>query len=300
MLVRSHLPHAIALRVCHFLNIATLLRLRGTCKTLLAVVTAELEQSLVELLALFVPHPQLLSEALVTNQAFVGGSVALAFILRDDSIRPSTLDIFVPRSQGMVMENHFAYYQSADESDSWFPDDTVNAANLRSRGLGQIVCTSANGRPIYLYESSENNALVPICRSWATHLVTYVNAAYFGTGYPALLHARRALLGQHYPGEEEQLDKYHRRGFDIRLYPSQWVDMQGYGCGASLWSCPTQTRRLNDKGSLTIHVQPLDKTAGLHDLIASVFWRMDTRPCAGACLRNTFMDAETTVAVISQ
>ncbi len=299
MFTFPHLPRPLALRVCYFLDLKTLLRLRRTSKALLDIVTAELEDAFIQLLSLFVPDPQSLSEALVDNQSFVGGSVALAFILRDSSIIPNTLDIFIPRSRGMNVENHLAYYQSADEQ-SWTPYNAANTTTLGARRLGQIVCTSATGGRINLYESSADNALVPICLSWATHLVIYVNGAYFGTGYPNLLQRRRAILGQHFPGEVDQLEKYERRGFDIRFFSRQWVDMQEFGCGASQWSCATQERRFDDAGSLKVRVRPLDPSAAEDDVTASVVWRLDTRPCGGACSSNLQMDAETTVIILNE
>lgn len=299
MFTFPHLPCPLALWVCYFLDLKTLLRLRRTSKALLDIIMTELEDAFIQLLGLFVPDPQSLSEALIDNQSFVGGSVALAFILHDSSIIPNMLDIFIPQSRGMNVENHLAYYQSADEQ-SWTPYNTANTTTLGARWLGQIVCTSATGRHINLYESSADNARVPICLSWAIHLVIYVNSAYFGMGYTNILQCRRAILGQHFLGKVDQLEKYERQGFDIWFFSRQWVDMQEFGCGASQWLCATQERHFDDAGSLKVCVRPLDPSAAEDDVTASVVWRLDTHPCGGACSSNLQMDAETTVIILNK
>ena len=94
------LDQAVYARIAYFLSFRDMTRLRQCSKRTLAGVGMEHRASLCRIVGRFVPDPQSLCEALEERHAFVGGSCALLFFLRDVDFQPSNLDVYVPREEG--------------------------------------------------------------------------------------------------------------------------------------------------------------------------------------------------------
>ncbi|RDX52566.1 hypothetical protein OH76DRAFT_1416678 [Lentinus brumalis] len=270
------------LRILHYSDMPTLLQIRATCRFNLAAVQQELQSSFKSLLHERVPVVDSFMAALVANRSYVGGSVAVAFLARDLDITPGNLDVFTPRFRGVTLLHHLVHVQKGVDRTEYPQTEEEEEAQRRvwgCDGIWQIYHVSTPRGQVNIYVSVDEEALVPIAGSWATHLLSYVNPDHFGTAYPVLFFAHRALLGSLVAYEAVQVKKSVRRGFDLRLFPTQWGDLRVADCGASRSLCPTQARYFDDSEALCTRFQPL-QTAYVDP---TVVWRMDGRPCGQDC-----------------
>ena len=76
------------------MDVYTLTRWRLTCKANYHQGSASLRRTLFALLRPFVHFPSTLIAIMTTHHAIFGGELALTFLLRDDSYRPTDLEIF--------------------------------------------------------------------------------------------------------------------------------------------------------------------------------------------------------------
>ncbi len=274
-------------RIIHYCDMPTLLKIRATCHFNYTVVRQELDRSLRQALKSFVPDVDGFINALHTNQSFVGGSVAISFLARDVAMAPANLDVFVPRDRGFPFLFYLLDYQRGVDL-TVYPkteeEEEVQRKGWVRKGVWQIYHVSTPNGVVNVYVSVDTEALVPIACSWATHLTTYVGPHHFGTSCPQLFFARRGILGGPLDADhpEKEIAKYMRRGFDFRMYPTQWQDLHLLDCGASQGLCPTQARHFDDEAALCARFQPLQ---AVH-LDPTVVWRMDGRPCGGDCHRD--------------
>ncbi|RPD63947.1 hypothetical protein L227DRAFT_561385 [Lentinus tigrinus ALCF2SS1-6] len=286
-------------------DMRALLRLRCASRKWLDVVHRDLRGSLIALLRPFVPYPYRLLQALDQAKGYIGGSVAVLFILRDSSFAPQDLDLYVSAYDQLVLENHLIYEQDFVEEAYLGPElqveETENgeevevevvspgAAALQGQGMRSVSRFQSllGTEIIYIYSSGVNDPLLPIARSWASHLATYASLRHFRAVFPKLLLERRSLLGDGHYGqvgnEMAQVKKWAQRGFNIKLTPERWFNNALAHCAAPWYFCPTQGRRFQDPGSLCARMDPL-KDVPLWSLM---IWRLDIRPCQGSCLRNS-------------
>ncbi|TFK82747.1 hypothetical protein K466DRAFT_499750 [Polyporus arcularius HHB13444] len=270
-----------------FCDMPTLLQFRATCRFNLTAVRQELHRSLRQALQPFIRNVEAFIAALFTNQAFVGGSVAVLFLARDLDITPANLDVFVPRDRGFPFLYDLIDNQGGIDRTVYPPTEEEEEEERRGwipMGVWQIYRVSIRTGMVNIYVSVDTEALVPIACSCATHLITYVGPHHFGTAYPSLFFARRAILGS--PTDtvdhERAMVKAVRRGFDVRMFPTQWEDLRLPDCGASRGICPMQARRLDDQTALCARFQPLETP----HLDPTIVWRLDARPCGGECPRD--------------
>ncbi|TFK84226.1 hypothetical protein K466DRAFT_469381, partial [Polyporus arcularius HHB13444] len=253
-------------------DMPTLLNLRATSHSNLAAVKTELDHSLRELLGPFLCDVPGFLLALANNRAFVGGSIAVAFLLRDLTVKPRNVDIFVPKHSLIDILNHLVTHENAmdrtpplseDATDDEFERHVGLEKLLRLRGVGERRRTVTPRGEINLYASLEDDALLPVARSWGTPAVSYVGPHQFGTAFPSLFFERRGLVGSCTQDDTETIgldaqqdhksvQKYVSRGFDIRMSPSQWsYRTHGGLCGASRGLCPMQPRRFDDQWAMS-------------------------------------------------
>ncbi len=284
-------------RIFRDLDLRALMNLRCTSQSQSAMVSSALKSTLIRLVGNFVGGPQALLELLTEMDGYVGGEVAMAYLLQgtDTSFLPKTLELFLPasRSSWMAFTNHLVKIQGAVEQ----PNPPFHTSTTRPetrvplvRGVRAGVRYTTSYGTLLVYRSVTKDALVPISQQWGSHRIVYANLTYSGAGYPALLFEHRALLGtipservRRTPAESEAVEQVlddERRGFDIRLMPTQWSDLGVHGCGAQEYACPAQTRSFVDRGSLRLRVQPLVHRG----LKTTVMWRLVPRPCVGGCL----------------
>ena len=278
----TSLSRAIHLVVCSLLDMRALMPLRQTSKANLDLVGAALGQSLEQLVEGYVPDALEFLNLLTARSCYVGGEVALRFMLRRDAtFKPSQLDIFVSPEHYLAIESHLVDYQGALQGRHDNADGT-NTRDLEDRGQFAMSYFETPVGTVVLHSSCTADALVPISRAWCTLEVTYANLTHIGTGYPTLLFGGRGLLGDGVRDETERVHLAHRRGLDVRLMPDQWPDLQLTGCGRVEWVCPTQPRSMVDRGAMCVRLFPLETGR----IEASNMWRMDTRPCGGPCLHD--------------
>ncbi|RPD55255.1 hypothetical protein L226DRAFT_470691 [Lentinus tigrinus ALCF2SS1-7] len=266
-------------------DMPTLLRVRATCRDNLTATAKELHRYLHELLAPLVPDVDAFLVTLQANRAFVGGSVAMAFMLRDGSIIPRNLDIFVGLPRGQPMLHYLLTRQAA-------VDVTVKPATeaqqkalvkrLRARGESQFYCTQTPRATIHLHVSLHDAALLPVTCAWGTPGICYVGPQHFGTPYPSLFFARRGIVASSSTDATPALQGALARCFDIRMFPTQWPDQDDGVCGSSTGVCPMQARRLDDQWALCAQFQPLEA----RPLSPKIIWRLDGRPCGGQCWKD--------------
>lgn len=275
------MSRAIQLVVCSHLDMRALMPLRQTSKGNLDLVGWELRQRLERLVGDYVPDASEFLTVLTARSCYVGGEVALRFMLRSATFKPSHLDIFVSPQHYLAIESHLVDDQGAIERSHATADGT-NTRDLEDRGqFGMSWLETPIGK-VVLHSSCTTDALVPISRAWCTLEVTYANLDHIGTGYPRLLFAGRGLLGDGVRDETRRVQMARRRGLEVRLMPDVWPDLELQGCARAKWVCPTQPRSMVDEGAMCVRLFPLQTRR----VEASNTWRMDTRPCGGPCLHD--------------
>ncbi|TFK84162.1 hypothetical protein K466DRAFT_602240 [Polyporus arcularius HHB13444] len=286
----SDQPLAVLVRVCQHLDLVSLFKFRRTSHILLDATSLHLKACLLELVGRFVPDAHRLLEFLTEIKGYVGGDVALAFLLRDMDLALDSLELFLPVTARAWndFESHLIHSQSAlkvpENHDRSFPPRRPPV--LLSPGTRTTARFTTPRGTLLLYRSHTSDALVPISQQWASHRLLYVNLRHSGAAYPRLLFKRRALLGTRPArpdgrvAEGQDLDELVRRdaerGFDVRLAAHQWEELAVHGCGADVYLCASQARTFNDAGSLGFRLSPLADR-----MVATwVEWRLPARNVA--------------------
>ncbi|RDX44744.1 hypothetical protein OH76DRAFT_1421220 [Lentinus brumalis] len=291
--MHNRLPKKLQLRICQLLDMRTLLRLRRCSNQYLELVSNELTESLEQRLAPYVPFPDALLINLIDRDAFVGGHVALQFLLRDpaDDVEvPGHLDLYVPAEQVDAVVHHLETRQGGSVVEFPPPEGCNMDDWLEEHSLLEVVAVETTAGLVYVHRAQGEDALAPIARSWSTLHMCYANGVLFGCAFPGLTFDRRGLVGD-MSSEDEDVRlcaAYLAKGFDLRMSASSWEE---YGAGdgtivccAPHWCCHAQPRRFDDPGALRCKVR-MDIDAAC---IAPtwVTWRLDIRPCGGDCLRD--------------
>ncbi|TFK84220.1 hypothetical protein K466DRAFT_602183 [Polyporus arcularius HHB13444] len=299
MATLDHLPPSVVHQICGRLDFPTLIKLRRTSHFYLASVSEHLQDTLTSHIAPFARDPSSLLDLVTQLGGYVGGDVALAQLLRDMEIRPTHLELFLPtgRTAWKHLQNNLIEVQGATQQPAKSHPSSISlsllpahAAIREGPGTRAAVLFTTSTGAILVYRSQTGDALLPITQQWGSHRVAYTNRLYSGCGYPRLLFRRRVLMGTtpsdriaRRLGQEDisvVIKRDTRRGFDIRLSPRQWCDMEVDGCGAMVFLCPAQRRSILDAGSLCVRTSPLQTDI----LKTRVEWRMSLRPCVGGCL----------------
>ncbi|KAH9848189.1 hypothetical protein C2E23DRAFT_739993 [Lenzites betulinus] len=266
----------------------------------------------------YVPDVCALITVLVRTRAVIGGFAALSYILRDPSLCPTNLDIFVPMSTGNLLvqllhEDHNQHLQIVPPSPHPLPRPAITRAVIARTTT--FVCRST-GRTISIFSSSSETALEPIASAPVTALVNWLSPHTFGCGYPVLTLNRRSIVRLPLGFDLSLIRIFThlaRHDFSVKVEPHRWAD---WGCRVSpsqtAWQqpclrtwylCPDQGRFFGDPGSLVTTYDLLG--TDLHNLRllhqapygVAVAWRLWTiRPCTSLCtLRDPFLPQNVTV-----
>ncbi|RDX39986.1 hypothetical protein OH76DRAFT_1490669 [Lentinus brumalis] len=224
--------------VLGMVNLPSLLALRACSHHTLAVVAAVLQVTLQALCGWFLRYPDIFLTVLVESEAFVGGQVAVRFMLRDLPFRPQHLDVYVPVAAYRAVRRHLVRIQQATMVSG--PDSQWNHDNERwlvDHGLNDTSVLQTKEGTIKLHRALTSQALAGIACAGTSAEVSYVNPTYFGTGYPSLLFRHHALFADWKEDDEDILSilRWRVRGLDIRMAARAWEECRGLVCAATKW-----------------------------------------------------------------
>lgn len=286
-------------------DLPTLLSLRLTSGDLGEHVQNVLETDRKTLLLHYVNNADLFLEHLRETRALVGGLAALSFILRDPSLRPTTLDVYVSSDQGELLEQRLEDDMDLDlELNDVVDQDPVLWFNTPRHTSRVCSYLCPDGRAINVHTSVSLSALDPIAMSGTTALINWVSPYAFGCGYPALTLRRRAFghaFAPSWPDLPALYDRLRANGFDLAPDPWSWPEYVSLlppatgawfrPCMRTLYLCPDQGRFFGDDGSLlnvfSLHDTDHDHLRELHQTPygISIAWRLcfGGKPCNGRC-----------------
>ncbi|OJT07704.1 hypothetical protein TRAPUB_1403 [Trametes pubescens] len=300
------MPPEVIATVADFCDLQSVLNLRLTSSELGEHAENVLDADRRAMLRHFVTDAEILWEHFENYGAVVGGLAALSFVLRDASMLPDSLDVFVTMDQAEFLE------QMLDED----PDLDLRLTGTVDRGPSQDFITPRhtsrvatflcpNGRLLKLCTLSTQSVLDPIVVAPTTALMNWVSPHAFGCAYPTLTLKRRALSGSisaYAPGVAALYLVLKTHGFERMRSPWCWPEYAALvppskrtwfkPCLSALFLCPQQGRFFGDEGSL-INVFDLQSTN--HDELrtlhqppygVSVGWRLwfgGQRGCDGHC-----------------
>ncbi len=273
-------------------DMRTLMRLRACSKRCVDIVRNVLRRSLLALCKPFLPKPELFVQALDFHRGFIGGSVAVQFMIREVPFACNTLDVFVPydedrdfvrrllKDQGGKVDR---VRQRTDNGEHWLEEHALLAVTEVHTRLGKIK----------VHRSVAIDALAPLVCGWSSLHITYVTWKHFGTAFPSLLFKHRGIVADGIAGEAELVERWLRRGFDLKVSARAWEEYRD-ASPCPLWVCHTQPRGLDDFASMRCRMRPFTD----RPLISLVVWRLDSRPCGGRCLAPGVLQAWDKFAVL--
>ncbi|KAL1942567.1 hypothetical protein VTO73DRAFT_6169 [Trametes versicolor] len=287
-------------------DLPTLLTLRLVSGDLGEHVESILDIDRTALLDHYVPDSGALLEHMEATGAIVGGLAALSFVLRDVSIRPAALAIYVGSDQGEYLEQLLDEDEDLDlEFIAEADHDPLDHFATPAHTTRMVTYRCRSGRFLKLYTSISISSLDPIAVSPTTALINWMSTRAFGCGYPALTMNRQAIgtsIADQLPGVPALFTLLASHGFDTRPTPWFWrsyvsaVLAPHWGpwfrpCLRQLYICPSQGRYFGDAGSLLnifdLHGTDHDQMRARHQLPygVSLAWRLcfGGGPCDGCC-----------------
>ncbi|RDX40033.1 hypothetical protein OH76DRAFT_1301224, partial [Lentinus brumalis] len=226
-------------------DMKSMMTLRACSRATMGAVAEVLRYNLRKMCESILPDPDEFFEELLRIYAFIGGEIAVRWLLRDVRVPCNHLEVFVPAMEFANIGVHLTHFQRGDlmavrEADE-HEDGTMRPNALERRS----VFHTPTG-VVTVYESTTDDPLAPIACGHSSVEVAYVNPRYFGHGYPTLLFAYQGLLAGWFEGESEYVIEWAGRGIDLRLYAEGWREFAGLRCPAKRWACPAQGRRFID------------------------------------------------------
>lgn len=265
------------------MDLPTLLVFRTTSQNGLRVVRKELATTLKAIVSRFVPNPKLLLVKLDKLNAVVGGPAALAFFLRGLDVHPKHLDIFVP----IDCMPPFVHHILVDQGGLQLRPPTAVITHPPPWDLPDEQCVAFRTPlgEVNLWQSEAHTPFLPIITGPTSLHILYVSPRYFGSAYPTLLFAHRALVARpDTTGFDAVVRECARLKINLRFFASMWSDLAHHGpCASKVFLCPSQQRTFSDAGSLRARFNPLVDG----ELDAEVVWRLDYRPCGAKCAEPT-------------
>ncbi|KAI0746097.1 hypothetical protein C8Q76DRAFT_585293, partial [Earliella scabrosa] len=269
------MPVEIGAMVADDMDVVSLLAWRACCRALYHEATDSMRRTLTAALRRFFRYPDALLRNLTEFRAVVGGTLALAFVLRDLSLSSNILQIYVPFP---------CYRQLVDR----LLTCTRNARSIRNQEempvaryvkferdvVAKTVLYLDNGRRAVIYGGAKGTACAPLVRSPLSALATFVTEHTFGCAYPLLTLRRRAifsdlrLLRMDFD-DHEVFGALCRAGFSFAISPTAWEEFRPFPptalptrpnshfCTARWYLCPMQGRFFGDAGSLVGLVDPV-------------------------------------------
>ncbi|PIL31873.1 hypothetical protein GSI_06577 [Ganoderma sinense ZZ0214-1] len=288
------------------MDILSLSNWRSTCRINYAHGSSSLRRTLTSRLRAFVPYPLDFIDLVTTRGGIFGGELALSFVLRTGTFRPSILEIY---------SSNFCYEKLCEailddpairvriEKHTFFTSTLFHA--LHRLVASTLIIHLANGMSIHVIQSYTCSPFAPISRAPCTALSNFVTAYSFGCSHPVLTLSRRALLADKElayfsPSDSATLDRLLSHEFAMAVSPSAWPEYRRMFENNQLWSpedcwrekfvCPNQGRFFGDKGSLVGYFDPLggDEEKCIKYNVAPfgpmVIWRlMTTFECDDGC-----------------
>ena len=292
------------------MDMCTLLSWRATNRRNYVDACRELRTSLEYLLADFVPSPAALLTLLTRTRGLLAGELAIRYILRDSSVPPQSLDIYI----GSIWFDTFIESFGDSRELSGFQDDwsltTYIGDYLQTRHVTDSLCVSlSNGNVINIHAAASPYACHALACSPSTIGTTFVTEFTFATAYPRLTFGRRAIMCWNLlaTASDHELDMYDRladSGLSFEEDPAVWFQPCGRPasdvppspstapsvCLRSLYLCPHQGRYFGDGGSMVCFMDSLSMDTGLlkdkcippYGIMA--VWRLPLdRPCDAGC-----------------
>ncbi|KAI0683467.1 hypothetical protein C8Q76DRAFT_571464, partial [Earliella scabrosa] len=242
---------------------------RRTSKSLYTHATGALRRTLVIILSPFFPFPCTFLRHLTRCKAVVGGLAAISFVLRDRSVRPSTLEVYVSKTRHddfirrltTCIVNGPHIRRVVHRSVPW-------AYSLDRNILSYTTLHLKNGRRIIVYQSADVSSCSPLARTTNSALFTFVTEHTFGCAYPPLTLHKRALLSDLrlrnvLDIELDAITDLLKAGFTLAVSPSAWPEYPAnidnfpypqetdtHPCFRDRFVCPFQARFFGDKGTL--------------------------------------------------
>ena len=292
------------------MDMRTLLSWRATNRRNYVDTCHELRTSLEYLLADFVPSPAALLTLLSRTRGVLAGELAIRYILRDPSVLPQSLDIYL----GSIWfdtfietfgDSHELYGFRTDWSLTTYIGDFIETRHVTDT----VSIALSNGNSINIHAAASPSACHALACSPSTIGTTFVMEFTFATAYPRLTLSRRAIICWDLlaTAADSELDMYDRladSGLTFEEDPAVWF--QPCGCPASdvlpspstspsvclrsLYLCPQQGRYFGDGGSMVCFMDSLSMdTALLKDRCIPPYgvmavWRLPLdRPCDAGC-----------------
>ncbi|TFK88330.1 hypothetical protein K466DRAFT_443006, partial [Polyporus arcularius HHB13444] len=226
-------------------DMKSLMTLRACSRATMSAVAEVLRYNLRHMCQRILPDPDEFFEELLRCYAFIGGEVAVRWLLRDFTAPCEHLEVFVPALQFANMGLQLTHFQRGDLMAVREADEHEDGT-MRPNAVERSAVFHTPTGVVTVHESTTDDPLAPIACSQSSVEVTYVNPRYFGHGYPTLLFALRGLLAGWFEGESEYVIHWAGRGMDLRLYAEGWQEYAGLQCPAARWACPAQGRRFID------------------------------------------------------
>ena len=255
------------------MDMPTLLAWRATNRSNYVDACNELQSSLHRMLATFVPSPAALLSLLTHYHALLSGEFAICYLLRDTSLVPHSLDIYVGSVWFDVFIDTFGLSRElSGYQTSWittsYADQIVDNRHLTHT----LEISLSNGRFILIHASASPSACHAIACSPSSLGTTFITEYSFATAYPRLTFNRRAIVCYDLLGEGStfEINAYQRlrdNGFSFEEDPTSWpdysrdqysdVDVRPLDCLRSLYICPQQGRYFGDEGSMVCFMDTL-------------------------------------------
>ncbi|KAI0351706.1 hypothetical protein OH77DRAFT_1523837 [Trametes cingulata] len=303
------LPPEVTRNVVDETDMASLLRVRKTCRALHDHAASILTSDRCRILRNYVDDPNLLCEHLTEHRAVVGGLAATKFILRDHTMPSPTLDIYVSNTNYDVLECRLeedldlrmvAVATKADgNDDDFFEDHVIRVATF---------ATPTRTRVIKVHTAEGPSALQPIAGAWTSALINWFSPEGFACGYPSLTLRRMAVSPRLDILDDRLYELFdhlcEQLGFEIARHATylpryahhQTPDItpMRYACLSDIFLCHCQGRFFGDYGSLLTVYNLLNTN---HDELRrrqlppygiGAAWRLWTTPyrCENACDYN--------------
>ena len=226
----------------------------------------ELRRSLEQLLSDFVPSPSALLSLLTRTRAMLSGELAICYLLRDVSLTPRSLELFV----GSVYFDEFIDTFGTSSELSGYQTDWSMITHVDQHVADRHVTNTLDillpaGRSIHIHAAASTSPCHAIACSPSSLGTTFITEYSFATAYPRLTLSRRAivcwdLLAEGSTHEQQMYDRLRSSGFSFEEDPTAWPEYSSEWCTTtahprlaclrSTYLCPQQGRYFGDHGSM--------------------------------------------------
>ena len=280
------------------MDMRTLMAWRATNRSNYSDVCIELRSSLEDLLADFVPNPGALLSLLTNTHALLSGELAICFLLRDSSLIPYSLDIYVGSIWFDTFIDSFGLSHAiSGYQQTWYLTTYVSELVEERHVTNSLEISLTNGKTIVIHAAASPSACHAIACTPSSLGTTFITEFSFATAYPRLTFDRRAiicsdLLLNGLPCEQDMYTRLADSGFSFEENPAAWPEYTGEQtpnadqppsrCLRSLYLCPQQGRYFGDDGSMVCFMDTLSvDVASLKDRCIAPYgvmavWRLQS------------------------